>query len=141
MLLKNKVWKTRDGKRIPLTDMEDEHLLNAHRLTKEKYLKTLENISFCFSPYAPGEDSIAYQDMESALDDDYVMLSRLHFIGETLRQEIDLRCLQPKKMRTKHQPLPLVKRVIDGRDLGASGGCMMELEHQPEEEYDSKIPF
>lgn len=141
MLLKNKVWKTRDGKRIPLPDMQDEHLLNAHRLTKEKYLETLEDISFCFSPFAPGEDTIAHEHMEQALEDDYNRLSRLHYIGKILRQEIYRRGLTPKSMRNKHQPLPQVKRVIDGRDVGASGGCIMELEHQSEEDYDAKIPF
>lgn len=141
MLLKNKIWKTRDGKRILLSDMQDEHLLNAHRLTKEKYLQTLENISFCFSPFAPSEDTIAHDDMEQALDDDYNRLFRLHSIGQVLRFEIDRRGLTPKSMRTKHQPLPQVKRVIDGRNVGASGGCIMELEHQPEADYDHKIPF
>ena len=140
-MLQNNVWKARDGKKIPLSQMCNQHLLNAHRLTKEKYLETLESISFCFSPFAPSEDTIAHDDMEKVLYHDYVTLSRLHSIGSTLREEIDRRALKPKKMRTKHQPLPQVKRVIDGRDIGASGGCLMELQHQSEEDYDAKIPF
>lgn len=141
MLIKGKIWKTRDGKRIPLSKLGDQHLLNAHRLTKEKYLQTLEDISFSFSPFAPGEDTIAYEDMQKALDDDYDHLYRLHRIGKILRAEIDRRHLYPKSIRTKHKPLPLVTSVIDGRNVGAAGGCIMQLEHQPEEEYDHKIPF
>ncbi len=141
MLLRNQIWQTRDGKKIPLIDMDDEHLLNAHRLTKEKYLQILEDILFCFSPFAPSEDTIAHEHMEQALDDDYTILFAFHSAGNALRKEIDRRGLIPKPIRTKHKPLPQVTTVIDGREIGASGGCIMKLEHQPEEEYDHKIPF
>lgn len=141
LLINGKIWKTRDGKRIPLSKLGDQHLLNAHRRTKELYLQTLEDISFCFSPFAPSEDTIAYDDMQKVLDDDYDRLYRLHRIGKILRAEIDRRHLYPKSIRIKHRLLPQVTSIIDGRDLGASGGCIMKLEHQPEEEYDHKIPF
>ena len=93
-------WTTKDGRKILLTEMSNQHLLNAHRMVREKQID-VDNFQHNAFVFAPPEDTIAYDDFEDALEDSYDRQSALYTRASTLGAEIERRSLEPLEPRVK----------------------------------------
>jgi len=94
------IWTTRDGRKIPVTKMSNEHLLNAHRMVREK-LVDIENFQRNAFIFAPGEDTMAYDDFETAYLDSFERHAHLSVWAEILGKEIEKRGLKALEPRIK----------------------------------------
>lgn len=78
-----KVWTTKDGRRIPLHEMTDDHVLNAMRFLARAHRRYVDSIVFFGIPEAIGEMArvAAEQEvtdaMDSAVDDLYPIYADL----------------------------------------------------------------
>ena len=89
------IWKTKEGKKIPLNKMEDDHLLNAHRFVRRKLkeIQEEEALRLCSIPEEISEYDIQDMFNESVFlgDEKYVY----NFWKKQLRKEIKKRELEP----------------------------------------------
>jgi len=97
---KTGIWTTRDGRKIPVTEMTDNHLLNAHRMVREKLID-IENFQRNGFIFAPNEDTMAYDDFETAYLDSFERYGCLSVWVEILANEIERRGLKPLEPRIK----------------------------------------
>jgi len=97
---KTGIWTTRDGRKIPVTEMTDNHLLNAHRMVREKLID-IENFQRNAFIFAPNEDTMAYDDFETAYLDSFERYGCLFVWAEILANEIERRGLKPLEPRIK----------------------------------------
>jgi len=96
--MKMEVWTTKDGRRMRVAEMSNEHLLNAHRFVREKLVE-IENFQRNAFIFAPGKDTMAYDDFEATYLDSFERQARLTLWAMILGKEIarrGLRVLEPR---------------------------------------------
>lgn len=115
------IWKTRDGKKIPISKMSDRHLLYTHRMLRNQLVDCKDMISFGDSAFAP-RGEIASADFDQALDENFERMDALHSIIGTFTKELRRRGLAalPSKKMMKF-PSPKSVEHMPG------GGTIMEF--------------
>ena len=91
----NKVWKTKDGKKIEIKDMKDSHLLNAINLfTRMAEAKKSETLSFYLNCTPPTAEYASYafeQELDAAIDaeaEDYLPEIYFDLVKEKERRQL-----------------------------------------------------
>lgn len=97
---RNTIWTTKDGKKIPVTEMTNPHLLNTHRFVNDRLIE-VENFQHNAYIFAPSEDTIAYDDFEAALEDSYEVHGDIAVLVNIFVGEIQKRGLEPLEPRVK----------------------------------------
>lgn len=120
---KEPVWTTKDGREIPVKDMEDRHLLNAHRMVCNQAARCKETLDFGLSIFAPSPDTMAADDCDRIMDEAMDLLFVAKAWTGIFEEEIAHRGLTPLLHKTA-RPLPRVKSV---EYFG--GARIIELEH------------
>ena len=99
-VIKEHIWTTKDGRKIPVTEMTDNHLLNAHRMVREKLID-IENFQRNAWIFAPSPDTMAYDDFEAAYEDSFDRHVIYSAWTEILGREIHRRGLTELEPRNK----------------------------------------
>lgn len=105
---KEHIWTTKNGKKIPVKNMDDKHLLNTHRFVNDRLIE-VENFQHNAYIFAPGEDTIAYGDFEDALEDSYEIHGDISVLVNMFAREIERRGLEPLEPRVKVDKLKVKK--------------------------------
>jgi len=99
-------WTTKKGETILISDMSDRHLLNTHRMLKERLIET-ENFQREAHIFAPSETTMAYDDFMEALVESYDICFNLFFKIKVFEKEIKRRGLRELKPRVKKSTLEI----------------------------------
>ena len=102
--MKKEIWTTNDGRKLLIEEMNDRHILNTHRMLRDKLID-VENLQHFSCVFAPSEDSMAYDDFEEALDESYKRGSALYTRINVFSDEIKRRGLEPLEPRVKVERL------------------------------------
>jgi len=96
-----KHWKTKDGRKIRICDMEDDHLLNTIKLLHRHALYSLKNIciSYMSYPYPSGDGArdafdreFDYWNQEGSWEDCALEIME-DLVCDAARRELDVECL------------------------------------------------
>jgi len=130
------IWTARDGRKIPVTKMSNEHLLNAHRMVREKLID-IENFQRNAFIFAPGEDTMAHDDFETAYLDSFERHACLSVWAEILGKEIERRGLKALESRIKVEKIKVksIKYTEFGRIIEFERACGDASEERDDEPY------
>lgn len=109
------VWVTKDGREVFVGDMDDNHLLNTHRMLCNSRVDCREMRDFGCSAFAP-RGEMASLDFDRMLDEMDERQSALINWISTLKEEIKMRGLEAKTPR-EFRPMPVpesVEHVLGG---------------------------
>ena len=87
-----KVWRTKDGRRIPLREMTDEHLANVMQFLRRAHCRYVDTVTFYGIPGTIGEFALeaAEQEMVDALESKVGDLYPIYddLMTEAIRREL-----------------------------------------------------
>jgi hypothetical protein len=117
-------WTTKEGIKIPITEMTNRHLLFAERMIANNIVKYEECIEFYVHPVFGPHGEMAQDSAEREMEEVYDRLFSAHVWSSILKAEIKRRMLTalPHKL---HRILPTATLVDDleiGRIYKLSGG-------------------
>ena len=119
--MSDRIWTTKDGEEIAVEDMDDRHLLNAHKFICNKLEGFIEMRSFGCSIMAPRVGTIAEEHFEQAMDEIEEEEPRTCMWKSWLEDEIAMRDLKPLEHK-KARRIPKAELskaiVVDGREIG-----------------------
>jgi len=105
------IWVTNNGRKVRVEDMEDKHLLNAHRFVCNQIVRIQEATESFFHPvFGPPEGSMAEFYAEREMEEAWDRELRLLKWKGVFEREIGRRGLTPLKCRKKRK-LPDAKLV------------------------------
>ena len=102
------IWITQNGRKIPIDQMTNNHLLNTHRFVRRKLVEANELEMFAYSPFAPSEGTIAADDLEKCLNDLWEQKFALSSWEERIDKDIARRNLEPLYVDPP-KPMPKIK--------------------------------
>lgn len=95
--MKRRIWATKDGRKVSVRRMEDSHLLNAHRMLREKGFVSVRTLSFyIFGPTPDGDGAQDAYEREFNAIIDAPVTPTLDWFDD----EIKRRSLSPLPIRT-----------------------------------------
>jgi len=93
----DEIWITKDERLILVREMDDQHLLNTHRLVSKNGRSAKDLIGFGFGPFAP-RGEIASEDYDKACDRAFETLIACKFWEGVFRIELNKRNLRPLEL-------------------------------------------
>ncbi len=102
--MNEETWTTIEGENILISEMSDRHLLNTHRMLKERLIET-ENFQREAHIFAPSETTMAYEDFEEALVESYDICFNLSLKIKVFEKEMKRRGLKALEPRVKRSIL------------------------------------
>jgi len=104
--MNEKTWTTIEGENILISEMSDRHLLNTHRMLRERLIET-ENFQHEAHIFSPSETTMAYDDFEGALVESYDLSFNLSLKIKVFEEEIKRRGLKALEPRIKKSTLEI----------------------------------
>lgn len=125
--MKEHIWTTKDGKEILVKELEEGHLFNIYRWLHKKKQSACDLQDFAFSPFAPGEDTIAADDLDDALDESWDESMVINAWIGCIKEEIKRRGMDVPEVTEKRFWKDLTGRVKN-IESGPNGmGTIMEI--------------
>lgn len=139
--MKFEIWETGDGKKIPVAEMSDDHVINAYRCLDRRCCRNHEVSAFYLSPvFGPrgemAQDAAEQEMMQIRGEQPEISGWLKAFKAEIVRRGLEL----PE--RSSPRPLPKVKKAeqvldSDGRKIGT----IYELEENKNRKQTCKPDF